>query len=158
VSSAHDQQLEPNVLPKTNKMIHHMKKAFFVCVLLTCFTTIHGAGIFRDSTMYKYPETARILKAYEYGHMAPSRAEKRVLRREMKYQIGQATSGKGNPGDTWKLIAVIALALGALVGSALIAGAVATGSGEILGLLILFVGIIVAVSIATYGIRNIHRK
>ena len=126
-------------------------------MLLMCFMEMHGAGIYRDSTMYKYPETARILKSFESEHRAPSRSEKRVLRKEMKYQVGQATAGKGNPGDTWKTIAVIALALGALAGSAVVAGAVALSSNEILGLLILFVGIILAISIAMYGIRNIKR-
>ena len=76
----------------------------------------------------------------------------------MKYQVGQAASGKGNPGDTWKTIAVIALALGALAGSAVVAGAVALSSNEILGLLILFVGIVLAISIAMYGIRSIRRS
>jgi hypothetical protein len=133
----------------------------FALVIVLSFTPMYGSCVtpFKDSASFKYQETASILKKFQSKPYKLSKSERKVLRKELKFQSRKALKGDGgNVGLQVFLLVLLTLAI--LWGSFLFIGLLAY-AGEAPTFLLIILGLISIAGIVLLligGSKRIKRR
>lgn len=119
-------------------------------------THLHAIGIYADSLGYKYPETARIVREHKTPFHKLKRADRRILKKEIRFQylrLKSADDSKLRVHVFFLILSLVAIFLGSLF----LAFAFAYGGSNLLAVLMLILGIGAFVVVLYFGIKKSKR-